>query len=168
MPPVPHRECGVLLTSGCQQELVVVNPASGEAKPVKVGSQLLFDTAGWGYLTCPGEAPVWLKNIFDVSVQKTNDGNLFLHDRSASCTTWQTSLCKAGSQRYPVALLDGREWPLSALRLDLPRDGQQCFWDLRLVQDPHIMNKCQQIGGDSSNHKPQSISQPWGNGFASL
>ena len=155
MPPVPHRECGVLLTSDCQHEPVVVNPASGEAKPVKVGSQLLFDTAGWGYVTSPGEGPVWLKSVLEVPVQKDPEGNFFFHNRSTTTTTWQASLGKAGEQRYPVVLLGGRECPQSLLRLDLPRDGQQCFWDLRLVQDPHIIYKYPKgLKGDLSNHAP--------------
>ena len=141
MPPISHKECGVLLTSSCQHEPVVVNPASGEAKPVKVGSQLLFDEAGWAFLTCPGEEARWVKSILEVSVQKTKDGQVYFHNRATSSTTWQATLSKSSSRRYPVALLDGREWPLSVLKVDLPKDGQLCFWDLRQVQEPVFLAK---------------------------
>ena len=161
MPPISHKECGVLLTSSCQHEPVVVNPASGEAKPVKVGSQLLFDEAGWAFLTCPGEEARWVKSILEVSVQKTKDGQVYFHNRATSSTTWQATLSKSSSRRYPVALLDGREWPLSVLRMDLPRDGQLCFWDLRLFQE-HIfsLNRKFRPNSNPSPASPYGILQP--------
>ena len=142
MAPVPHRECGVLLTSDSQQNPIVVNPISGEAKPVKAGAQLLFDSSGWGYVACPGDGRAWLKTIFEISVQKDPHGQLYLHNRTTSCTTWHASLAKQGAQLYPVALLGGKEWVLSVHRLQLPREAQRCYWDLRLIQELHPKYLC--------------------------
>eukprot|EP00974_Lingulodinium_polyedra_P010101 971411-Lingulodinium_polyedra.AAC.1 len=138
---IPHAELGLCLVAGADGSAVLLNPASGERVSMPSTAELHFSASGWGFLHGVSEdgSAVWAKSLINIAVLRDPSRGVYFHDRASKITSWESTMRQTHTSCFPTLSVLSKTFNLTVLRMSCPVDGQQCWWDVKPIQDSALL-----------------------------